>query len=108
MSHKLVSVVDEHGALYAYSNATKNFKKVEGHNVFDYLGLSAGAAGHELRSARSLKFLSEVDLPTMTQKTVIGASLRLWPMAVNGDSIKMTWTLFLTEITTDRERRNIM
>lgn len=61
VSHKLVSVVDEHGALYAYSNATKNFKKVEGHNVFDYLGLSVGATGNELRSARSLKFLSEVD-----------------------------------------------
>ena len=94
VSHKLVSVVDEHGALYAYSNATKNFKKVEGHNVFDYLGLSAGAAGHELRSARSLKFLSEVDKYISISEARFHWCYRMLIGATDNDAKNSYWRKF--------------
>lgn len=94
VSHKLVSVVDEHGALYAYSNATKNFKKVEGHNVFDYLGLSAGAAGNELRSARSLKFLSEVDKYISISEARFHWCYRMLIGATDNDAKNSYWRKF--------------
>lgn len=94
VSHKLVSVVDEHGALYAYSNATKNFKKVEGHNVFDYLGVSAGAAGHELRSARSLKFLSEVDDHISISEARFHWCYRMLIGATDNDAKNSYWRKF--------------
>lgn len=94
VSHKLVSVVDEHGALYAYSNATKNFKKVEGHNVFDYLGLSAGATGNELRSARSLKFLSEVDKYISISEARFHWCYRMLIGATDNDAKNSYWRKF--------------
>ena len=94
VSHKLVSVVDEHGALYAYSNATKNFKKVEGHNVFDYLGLSVGAAGNELRSARSLKFLSEVDKYISISEARFHWCYRMLIGATDNDAKNSYWRKF--------------
>ena len=94
VSHKLVSIVDEHGALYAYSNATKNFKKVEGHNVFNYLGLSAGAAGNELRSARSLKFLSEVDEHISISEARFHWCYRMLIGATDNDAKNSYWRKF--------------
>ncbi len=94
VSHKLVSIVDETGALWAYSNATKNFKKVEGHNVFTYLGLPAGATGKQLRSARSAKFLSELDNYISINEARFHWCYRMLIGATDNDAKNSYWRKF--------------
>ena len=94
VSHKLVSIVDETGALWAYSNAAKSFKKVEGHNVFTYLGLAAGATGKELRSARSAKFLKEVDKYISIDEARFHWCYRMLIGATDNDAKNSYWRKF--------------